>query len=378
MGHSGRGITLNELRSSYWILNSNSAVRYFISKCVKCRRLRASAGKQKMADLPKQRLTEAPPFTYCGVDYFGPCLIKEGRKVLKRYGVLFTCLASRAIHIETANSLETDSFLNALRRFVGRRGPVREVHSDQGTNLIGAENELELALKEMDSDKIQSYPKRNANADWMITWKRNPPAASHMGGVWERQIRTVRSTLAGIMREHVGMLDDESFRTLLVEVESIVNSRPLTFPSSDVNDSNRLTPNHILTMKSKVVMPPPGNFQRADVYLRKRWRRVQYLANLFWTRWRKEYMHTLQARNKWNHPQRNFEPGDIVLVVDEHSARNQWQMARVISVNIDKKNLVRSATIKTMSSILERPISKLVLLLENEQDQEVIPLEEPS
>ena len=113
----------------------------------------------------------------------------------------------------------------SLRRFVGRRGPVREIHSDQGTNLIGAENELKLAVKEMDSDKIQSYLKRNANADWMITWKRNPPAASHMGGVWERQIRTVRSTLAGIMHEHSGMLDDESFRSLLVEVESIVNSR---------------------------------------------------------------------------------------------------------------------------------------------------------
>ena len=256
------------------------------------------------------------------MDYFGPCLIKEGWKVLKRYGVLFTCLVSRAIHIETANSLETNYFLNALRRFVGRRGPICEIHSDQGTNLIGAENELKLAVKEIDSDKIQSYLKRNAHADWMITWKCNPPVASHMGGMWEQQIRTVRSTLAGIMHEHSGMLDDESFRTLLVEVESIVNSRLLTFPSSDVNDSNPLTPNHILTMKSKVIMPPPGNLQRADVYLQKRWRCVQYLTNLFWTRWRKEYIQTLQARNKWNHPQRNFEPGDVVLVVDEHSARN--------------------------------------------------------
>ena len=98
MGHSGQGITLNELRCSYLILNSTSAVRHFISKCVKCRRLRAGAGKQKMADLPKQKLIEASPFTYCG-----PCLIKESQKVLKRYGVLFTCLVSRAIHIETAN-----------------------------------------------------------------------------------------------------------------------------------------------------------------------------------------------------------------------------------------------------------------------------------
>ena len=88
---------------------------------------------------------------------------------------------------------------------MGRRGPVREIHSDQGTNSIGAENELILAVKKMDSDKPQSYLKRNANADWMITWKRNPPVASHMGGMWEWQIQTVRSTLAGIMHEHSGI-----------------------------------------------------------------------------------------------------------------------------------------------------------------------------
>ena len=149
------------------------------------------------------------------------------------------------------------------------------------------------------------------------------------------------------MREHSRNLDDELFRTLLAEVECIVNSRPLTFPSSDANDLNPLTPNHILTMKSKVVMPPPGNFQRADVYLRKRWRRVQYLANLFWTRWRREYLHTLQAKTKWNHPQRNLEPGDIVLVVNENCARNHWLMARVISVKSDRKLLVCSAVINT-------------------------------
>ena len=108
-----------------------------------------------MADLPKERLMPAPPFTYCGVDYFGPFRIKEGRKELKRYGVLFTCLSSRAVHIEAANSLETNSFLNALRRFIARRGPVREIRSDRGTNIIGAEKELKKALDKMDHSIIQ-------------------------------------------------------------------------------------------------------------------------------------------------------------------------------------------------------------------------------
>ena len=149
VARAGRGNTLNELRSKYWITNANSAVRQYISKCVRCRRLRAVVGEQMMADLPRDRVTLAPPFTYCTVDYFGPYLVKEGRKQLKRYGVLFTCLASRAVHLETAISVESDSFICAMRRFVARRGPVRQMRSDRGTNFIGAEKELKSAVEEM-------------------------------------------------------------------------------------------------------------------------------------------------------------------------------------------------------------------------------------
>ncbi|XP_073237644.1 uncharacterized protein [Porites lutea] len=162
--HAGRGITLNELRSRYWIVSANSAVRHLISKCVVCRRLRGTTGEQKMADLLEERITSAPPFTYC---------------------------ASRGVHIETADSLETDSFMNALRRFIARRGPVCEIRSDQGTNTVGAQTELKKALEEMEHDDIQRRLSKDFNSDWVIKWKRNPPAVSHMGGVWERQIRSV-------------------------------------------------------------------------------------------------------------------------------------------------------------------------------------------
>ncbi|XP_028403950.1 uncharacterized protein LOC114526541 [Dendronephthya gigantea] len=137
--HSGRGITLNELRTNgYWVVNGNAAVRSVLAKCVTCRYLRGSVGEQKMANLPESRLEPAPPFTYCAVDYFGPLLIGQGRKEVKRYGSLFMCLASRAVHIEVSDSLDTDSFLQALRRFISRRGPVQEIRSDQGTNFVGA------------------------------------------------------------------------------------------------------------------------------------------------------------------------------------------------------------------------------------------------
>ena len=196
--HSGRGVTLNELRSNgYWIINGNAAVRRFISRCVGCRSLRGTAGEQKMTNLPTSRVEPAPPFSYCAVDCFGPWYVKEGRREVKRHETLFTCMASRAIHIEVAHSMETDSFLQALRRVIARRGPIRELRSDQGTNFVGAENELKRALQEMDDEKIKAELLKH-NIDWV----RNPATASNFGGAWERQIRSVRNIMAALMKQH--------------------------------------------------------------------------------------------------------------------------------------------------------------------------------
>lgn len=162
-----------------------------------------------MADLPDDRLEPSPPFTYCAVDYFGPWLIKEGRRELKRYGVLFTCLASRAIHLETANALTTDAFTNALRRFLSRRGPTRLIRSDRGTNFVGAKSELENAVAEMDEARIHNFL-LDQGCDW-FEFKMNPPSASHMGGVWERQIRSVRAILCALLQSSGQQLDDECF-----------------------------------------------------------------------------------------------------------------------------------------------------------------------
>ena len=246
-----------------------------------------------MANLPESRLEPAPPFTYCVVDYFGPWLVKEGRKEVKRYGALFTCMASRAVHIEVANSIDTDSFIQALRKFIARRGPVREISSDQGTNFIGAANELKRACEEMDDNTKAELLKHN------IDWKRNPPAASHFGGVWERQIRSVRNILAALMKEQGRRLNDETFRTLLCKAEAIINSRPLTVESlSDPFPPIPLTPMVLLTGKSKIVFPPLGKFQRADLYCTRRWRQVQHLTNEFWKRWKNEFLQNLQPRQR--------------------------------------------------------------------------------
>ena len=383
--HSGRNMTLTEIRSSgYWVMQGNSVVKWLISKCVTCRRLRGKVGEQIMADLPPDRTKEEPPFTYCGVDMFGPFEIKERRTILKRYGALFTCLASRGIHIEMTKSMETDSFILALRRFIARRGSVRSIRCDNGGNFVGAKHELARCIEEMDHNKIREFMLKQ-NADW-IYWKMNPPLASHMGGVWERQIRSARAILSSILKTHSTSLDDESLNTLFTEVEAIVNSRPLVVETiNDANSEVVLSPTNLLTMKSKVVMPPPGEFSRPDIYCRKRWRRVQHLSNEFWSRWRKEFLLSLQERQKWSSARRNFREGDIVILKDDNCRRNEWKLAKIVETFPDEKGFVR--TVKLLVSSIDRsgsmdnrmfvrPVDKMVLLVE--ADEVRSPTREPS
>ena len=209
----------------------------------------------------------------------------------------------------------------------------------------------------MDNEHIRSRLHQEGT-DWIF----NPP-----NGIWERQIRTTRKVLTVLLHEHGSRLDDESFRTLLCETEAIINSRLLTFASSDPDDLHPLSPSNLLTMKTSVVLPPAGVFQRADVYMRRRWRRVQYLANLFSTRWKREYLLTFQQRAKWNSPKRNLAAGDVVLVKDDSCPRSVWPMGRVVRTEPDKNGLVRTVHLKTQTSELRRPVHKVVLLLAKEE-----------
>ena len=355
-GHSGVEHVLSLIREKFWIVGARTAVRRCLNACVPCKRRQAPVGEQKMADLPLDRITpDKPPFTYVGVDCFGPFLIRRGRTEVKRYGVLYTCLVVRAVHIEVAHNLDTDSFLNSFRRFVARRGSPELIRSDNGGNFVSGERELNRSIKEWNQEKIADFLLQR-NVQWVF----NPPCGSHHGGPWERCIRTVRKVLNALVREQV--LDDEGLSTFMCEAESIVNSRPLTKVSDDVRDLEPLTPNHLLLFRYSQSFPP-GIFAKEDIYSRRRWRQVQYLSDVFWRRWVKEYLPTLQERQKWFRPRRNFQIGDIVLLTDEKSPRGLWPLARITSVKTSQRDrLVRSVTLKTKSSTLERPIDKIVLL----------------
>ena len=355
-GHLGLNYVLSQIRRKFWILGGNSAVRNELSKCIKCKKYQGKVVEQEMAELSKENLAfKEPPFTHVGIDCFGPFYVRRGRSEIKRYGLVLVCLTLRAVHIEVLENLDTNSFINGLRRFIARRGTVKTIRSDRGTNFCGGSRELKQKMKNLDHNKIGEEMSKG-NVDWLF----NPPYASHFGGIWERQIRSIRKVLISLLNEQT--LTDDTLITLMCEVESIINNRPLSAVSTDQNDIVPLTPALLLNLKLTTNFIE--EFDKTDCYKAK-WKQVQYLSDLFWSRWKKEVLAELQLRNKWNIKKRNLEKGDVVLLKDEMRPRNRWPLALVTESPKSSDGLVHKVKLRSEGSEIIRPVSKIILLLEN-------------
>lgn len=354
--HAGVNLVLTKLREKYWILKAKSAIKKVIRKgkggCVICKRFQQNLQTQVMADLPAARVSKPDkPFSYVGVDFFGPILVKFKRGKAKRYGCIFTCLSCRAVHLEITHSLDTDSFLAAFQRFVARRGRPKEVFSDNGTNLVAGAKELKKCIKEWNASKLADHFTKEE-----LIWHFNPPTASHFGGVWESLIRSVRRILVKLLGEQV--VSDETLLTIMAEVEKTLNDRPLWSPSDDPKDEQPLSPAHFLLLQSS----PLPMFQALEPS-RRWWKQANYLSEIFWKRWLKNYLPELQKRRKWSSRKDNLSPGDIVLVA-EPTCRGQWPLALVTQVHPDENGVVRVVSVKFRGKVLQRPIHKLCLLEE--------------
>ena len=307
IGHLGRKHVIAKLREDFWIPQIRVLVRSVLNRCVRCKKVLAKPMSQQMAPLPEARLMAyEPPFSYTGMDLFGPLHVKHGRGITKRWCCLFTCLTTCCVHLEVVSSMDTDDFVMCLRRFINRRGEVKEIRGDNGSNFVGAQRELK------ESELIQRGCK----------WIFQPPTASSMSGVWERLVRSAKTVLKAILGARV--VTDVVLQTLLTEVERVLNGRALTANSDDPSDFELLTPGHFL-MQRKVICLPPGVFDKSDMY-KKKWRQVQYLANQFWESWLKEYLPSLQTRAKWRKALPNVKQNALVLLVNDNTPRGHWNL----------------------------------------------------
>ena len=350
--HCGREYLLAKLRERFWVPKARSMIKTITRQCLLCQKRSAKPTIPSMGNLPKERLAvNTPPFFNTGIDYFGPIYVKVLRSRAKRWGCVFTCMTTRAIHLEVSESLDTDSFINTLERFINRRGYPNTILSDCGSNFKGAERELKEELSKLKQDKILAHSSREG-----FTWKFNPPNAPHMGGAWERMVRTVKQSLRVIMKDQ--LVNDFTLMTIFTEVESLVNGRPLTYISEDINDLGPLTPNHFLLGRPNPNLSLVNPYEE-ELDLRKRWHRAQSLTNQFWKRWLREYLPTISTKPKWHNDAKTIGIGDLVLLHDVSSPRGKWPLARVVDVYPGRDGVVRVADVKTKNGTYRRPVHKL-------------------
>lgn len=357
--HTGPHLLISLLRQKYWILSARNIVRKRIKMCNFCFRFRPKAITPSMADLPKSRVTEAKAFLECGVDFAGPLYITLGRrrgvKSQKAYICLFVCLVTKAIHIELASDLTTATFLNCFKRFLARRGPCSTMYSDCGTNFIGAKSELREIYK-----FIQSTDYVNSLEDYLnsynIKWKFNPPSAPHFGGIWESNIKSVKTHLFKVIGSQI--LTYEELSTVLVQIEVLLNSRPLCWLSSDPAEPLALTPAHFLTLTPLRSLPALDvSDQNLNLLTRKQL--LDSIVQSYWKRWRLEYLNSLQSRQKWNTPACPARTGMLVIIQQDNSPPLHWPLGIIEELFYGNDGISRVALVRTKHGSYKRPVVRL-------------------
>ncbi|XP_037942575.1 uncharacterized protein LOC119675447 [Teleopsis dalmanni] len=336
--HAGPRALTTLIQQEFWIINCKSLATQVVRNCIHCIKYKLKLLEQVMGNLPKERVTECLPFHVTGVDFAGPIptyLKIRGKRPYKSYIAVFVCFASKAVHLEAVTELSADAFISALKRFVGRRGVPMKIFCDNATNFVGADNKLRefrnFFNKQCTINTITSHC-----ANLRIDFSFIPPRAPHFGGLCE-------------------------LTTALVEIEAVMNSRPLTSISTDPNDLSVLTPGELLIGKKLKHIPEPV-ITSQEISLPARWKRITAVKSQFWRRWQHEYLCTLQSRNRWQHSTRNLRVGDLVIIHDDNLPPMKWLLARIIRTVTGADGKVRVAEVKTPETTLTRPIAKLALL----------------
>lgn len=352
--HAGSSTVMSVLAVYHHVPTVKRFLRALGQSCVRCRIFYAQSGKQQMGELPEARVRVSRPFSTVGIDFAGPFKIKRGRirdpTKLKAYICLFICYATKAIHLELVSEMTTDAFLAALTRFAGRRGAPECIETDNGSNFIGADLELkevrEALLQAPDWDRVERW-----SAAKSILWKFTPVHSPQSGGFWEAAVGSMKGVLKKYLSPH--LLDFEEFNTVLVEVEAILNSRPLIAPDSPADDAiEPLTPGHFL-IGAPLMAVPFRHEQHTPIHLVRRWNLVKKLQHDLWERWLHEYILKLQQRKKDKREAPSLHVGDVVLEKNLGTYQRVWPLAVVVKVRPGTDNLVRTVDVR-------RPNGKIV------------------
>ena len=360
--HVGPKALMAIVRQRYWILGLRDATKRITRTCTNCIRFKGKTMQTIMAPLPKERVEMSKPFSRTGVDFAGPINVfpyrGRGKTSIKSYIALFVCFATKAIHLELVTSLDTQSFIMALKRFIARRGRCTDIWSDNGRNFSGCSKELINSRKHIET-AINSEEVRVYLADNIIRWHFIPPYTPHFGGLWEAGVKSVKTHLFRMFAN--ASFSIEELTTILCQIEAVLNSRPLTPFSDDLEDITILTPAHFLIGSPAVELPVLGLEDRPINHL-KRFRLIQDKLNEFWKKWSMEYLNTLQMKSKWKRVNKNIKVGDLVLIKRSCDPPAFWSKGRIVKTFPGPDNITRVAEVKTVSGMHRKAISNLIPL----------------
>ena len=360
--HDGIGETLHILRQKYWVLRGREKVKRVIRRCTVCKKLEGLPYKTVFCpELPKCRVDEGPPFSNVGIDFAGPLIVSDMPNN-KCYICLFTCASTRAVHLELVETLDVESFIRAFRRFCARRGLPSRVLSDNAKTFKSAAKEVKTLLRS---------PRFNEHFSCKgVQWEFIIERAPWQGGMWERLIRSTKRCL----RKNVGraLLKFAELRTVLVEIENVINSRPLTYIYYDEEGVNYpLTPSQLINGRNLAMLPNDGHYEIVSTHesLSKRARYHRKVLSHFIKKWQREYLlNLLEAhRPKGANKEPSINVGDVVLLRDEQTKRSFWKLCRVVELLESKDGSVRAAKVQVGSSsggkkVLRRALNFLVPL----------------
>ncbi len=365
--HASISALASILSSSFYIPNLRNLLKKVSRSCPSCQRAYALPLQQRMGMLPSYRTTPAPPFDNTGVDFAGPFVIRQGytRKptLVKTYAAVFVCMCTKAVHLELCSSLSTDDFLATLQRFIARRGCPSHIFSDNGTNFLGAREEIREIQNLTESVKTRKAVHNFAITN-SIQWHNIPPRAPHFGGLWEAAVKSMKTLLRKNLKPHA--LRYEELYTLLTEIEAILNSRPLApLRSDDVVEGTFLTAGHFLVGRplkaAPTPRPPAGKLSNL-----RRWNLVSRLTSDLWSQWLGTYLASCAQRSKWQHQGRKLAVNDLVYVKDETLRIRDWPLAIVEEVFPGDDGEVRAVQLKCRGRSYKRAANRLIPFIRDE------------
>ena len=347
------------LKRKWLILGGKTAVFRVLSCCVRCQRTQKSPATPKMGDLPAERLRTTPPFFSVGIDCLGPLYTRHGRGTQKKWVLMCTCFTTRAVHLLPLRDMTTSTVINALTRLISQYPAVRNIFSDRGSNFIGAEREMREAKAQWDNERLT-----DKLSDMGVKWTFGPANCGHAGGLWERVIGLTKKMIKATVGNEVMNVD--VFETLIASIAGVLNRRPLTAVSANVDDKMALSPAHFLypylfSASSTTTLPPTADHGNV---LRSSWRATRKLLDDFWEQWIHEYIPMLRKRCKWvNSSDNGPRVGQLCLLVDQLTPREEWRLVRIEKIISSDENHPRRVIAKdSTGSEFDRHVRQIIPL----------------